>query len=224
MNMRHLFFASVAGLALCGCIQRYEPPTTITFPRPPSVAESTSSSSVHEIDSAPDRGSLVITDQRYLIGEVRGREWIQAIGAKKLRGNIQNANLTVTISRNQDSGWGAVGMYLAPLAPDGQINVEHEWKNTRYLAAQWKGTCHRHLAPSISFGVLDGPSKTITVPLSSVPVSAADPCDPSLNHVDIESLINADGVILGFLPSDQSFSIKASVSFDGRLNAEVFEL
>lgn len=154
----------------------------------------------------------------------KGADWLRAIGAVKLTGNVEAGNIKVKLSRGPDDdgkGWSALGMYLAPLAhsTDGfdYPNETVYGTNLHFVDAQWRGDCQRHLSPNSSFGVIKGHSNSTQFALGGVPLTAADPCSTETRIVDLRSIINEQGLFLGFMPSDGRYAAEITLEYIGEL-------
>lgn len=151
----------------------------------------------------------------------RGEDtWFEHIGAVKIQGFSEAAALNLRMDRTTTSGFSGLGLYVAFLNEDGLI--ESEWKNTRYIEDSWIGNCKRNLAPSeTAFTTLGKQTAETTIFLKYVPVSNEDPCVPTVEMIDLTTGLK-NGIVIGFLPSDSSTLVSASISHDGGLQIEPF--
>ncbi len=179
-----------------------------------------------EAPVAQEWKSEVLVDQDFNI-KAKGKEWLQAIGTKQITGHASQARLHIDLSRgNDDKGWSAIGMYVAPLAQgEGFVYPDESvyGTNLHFLSAEWRGDCKRHLAPSSSFGVLKEHSNTLTVDLSSVDMTKGnDGCEVGKDTLDLLSVLNEKGLYLGFMPSNQGYHAKVTLQYIGDLTFKPF--
>lgn len=183
-------------------------------------------SSSSEAPAAQEWKSVVLVDQDFNV-KAKGKEWLQAIGTKKITGHASQARLQIDLSRgNDDKGWSAIGMYVAPVAQgEGFVYPDESayGTNLHFLAAEWRGDCARHLAPSSSFGVLKEHSNTLTVDLSSVDMTKGnDGCEVGKDNFDLLSVLNEKGLYLGFMPSNQGYHATVTLQYVGDLTVAPF--
>ena len=145
----------------------------------------------------------------------------------KLTGNIEpDAYITVELSRgvNDDGrGWSGLGFYIAPVAQGNGFDYPDEsvfGTNLNYVDAVWRGDCKRHLAVESSFGVLKEHDNTASFGLSTLPLTAADPCSTESRTVDLVSIINGGGLYIGAMPSDGSYHAVITIHYRGQLKME----
>lgn len=170
--------------------------------------------------------SIVLVDQDYNVS-AKGAEWLKAIGTQLVTGNASEARLVIDLSRGNDlKGWSGIGMYAAPVAQGEGFVYPNEsvyGTNLHFIAAEWRGDCARHLAPSSSFGVLEEHDNTITVDLAAVPATkGSDGCEVGSTNLDLLSDLNNGGVYLGFMPSNQGYHAKVTLEYVGELSAKPF--
>jgi hypothetical protein len=190
--------------------------------------ESESSSSVPEIPWK----EVTLVDQDYTgISGRTGVDWLRAIQTKLIRGNITEGELVVSLARGEDvTSWSAAGMYLAPAArtdngnpyPDESTFGTH----LHFLDAEWRGDCHRHLAPNSSFGVLKGHDAELRMGLDTLHYAKGDDGCISDDQAVINVIpqINGEGLYLGFQPSDKPVApyMKVVLRYRGDLQATPF--
>lgn len=169
-----------------------------------------------------DFQDIVLVDQSYNgVHGKRGRAWLDAIGTKLVQTNATEGQLIVELSRGEKlTGWSAVGMYLAEVgtAKNGNPYPDETvyGTNLHFLAAEWRGDCHRHLAPSSSFGVLEQHENSITLDLEAVPMTKGnDGCQTGTETLNMLQALR-DGLYIGFAPSDDTYHLKVTL----RVNAE----
>lgn len=184
-----------------------------------SVSVASSSSPSEEIQS------IVLTDKTYNVTS-NGRQWLADIGTVLLKGNVSQARLKIDLSRgNDDKGWSAIGMYVAPLAQGEGFTYPDEsvyGTNLHFINAEWRGDCKRHISPESSFGVLKEHSNHLMVDLSAVPVTAQNTCDTNIRTIDVMSALNDGGVYLGFMPSSSGYHAKVTLEYVGEITASAF--
>lgn len=220
ISMKKFFFLPLLLLAACGSQVVPAQPSPVV-PSAPVAVES----SVAPVAS-PEWKSVVLVDQDYNVTQ-KGKEWLQAIGTKQITGNVSQARLNIDLSRgNDDKGWSAIGMYIAPLAQgNGFVYPDESVYGSRlhFIAAEWRGDCKRHLAPSSSFGVLKEHSNRLIVELGSVPVTQGeDGCETGMKMIDVESMLNDGGVYLGFMPSNVGYHAKVTLEYVGEIEVKSF--
>lgn len=149
--------------------------------------------------------------------------WFQRIGAHKIQGNIEYGTITLSIQRKQgeDSGFDAIGLYVAELDANGQITSET--KSTRYIDSRFVGNCKRQLKPEpYDLNTLGSRGVTKKFGLAKIPVTSEDLCESKTTTISLGRLINGNGVVIGFLPSSERVTIDASIQYDGNLSADRF--
>lgn len=203
-------------------------------PSQPSAPEaaSVSSSQASVSSESGEWKSIVLVDQDYNVTS-KGKQWLTDIGTKLITGHATQARLSIDLSRgNDDKGWSAIGMYIAPqrtftnndqsatfTSPDESVFGT----NLHFIAAEWRGDCARHLAPSSSFGVLKEHSNQLTVELSGVPATkGSDGCETGTEVLDLLSVINDGGLYIGFMPSNQGYHAKVTLEYVGDLTVAPF--
>ena len=218
--MKKLFFLPLLLLAACGsqAIPAQQKPVTPAVVEAPAVVDS--------VSTRVEWKSVVLVDQDYNVTS-GGKEWLQAIGTKLITGNVTQARLNIDLSRgNDDKGWSAIGMYIAPLAQgEGFVYPNESVYGTRlhFIAAEWRGDCKRHLAPSSSFGVLKEHSNRMVVELGSIPVTQGDDgCETGMRMIDAAAMLNDGGVYLGFMPSNQGYNAKVTLEYVGDVTVKAF--
>lgn len=221
------FLISISLLSLTACGTQLASEQTVS-----SSASSQASSSVSSMSS--EWKSVVLTDQTYDIKSSKA-QWLTDIGTKLVQGNVSEARLQIDLSRgNDDKGWSAIGMYIAPQATFGEGNATFKspdesvyGTNLHFINAVWRGSkgadskCQRSLAPSSSFGVLKEHSNHLTVDLSAMPVTAKDPCDTSVVTLDLAKHLS-DGLYIGFMPSNRGYHAKVTLEYKGDITVKPF--
>lgn len=210
------------GLLTACTVKSYKPqqtPPAATIEQP-----EVSSSSVAEWKS------VVLTDRDYDVRS-NGAQWLKDIGTQLAQGNVSQARLQIDLSRgNDDKGWSAIGMYIAPLAQGEGFVYPNEsvyGTNLHFINAVWRGSkgadgkCQRSLAPSSSFGVLKEHTNHLTVDLAAVAATAKDPCDTSSVTLNLLQHLS-DGLYIGFMPSNRGYHAKVTLEYVGELTTKPF--
>jgi hypothetical protein len=189
-----------------------------------TIEQSEVASSSDESPASQEWQSVVLTDRDYDVRS-NGAQWLKDIGTQLAQGNVSQARLQIDLSRgNDDKGWSAIGMYIAPLAQGEGFVYPNEsvyGTNLHFINAVWRGDCARHLAPTSSFGVLKEHSNHLTVDLAAVPVTAKDPCDTSSVTLNLLQHLS-DGLYIGFMPSNRGYHAKVTLEYVGDLTAKPF--
>lgn len=207
------------GVLTACTVQPYKPQQT-----PP--AATIVPSEVSEASSAPEEWqSIVLTDRDYDVRS-NGAQWLKDIGTQLVQGNVSQARLNIDLSRgNDDKGWSAIGMYIAPLAQGEGFVYPNEsvyGTNLHFIDAVWRGDCARHMAPDSSFGVLKEHSNQLTVDLAAVPATkGSDGCDTGTESLNLLQHLS-DGLYIGFMPSNRGYHAKVTLEYVGDLTAKPF--
>jgi hypothetical protein len=211
-------------LAACGA--RTTPIEQASAPSPIEAVSESSSASVEGWKSE------VLVDQDYNVSG-SGSSWLKSIGTKLITGNVTQARLSIDLSRgNDDKGWSAIGMYVAPqktfTTEDGKASFKSPDESVygthlHFIDATWSGNCKRNLSANSSFGVLKEHSNSLVVELSSDPVSKGDDgCDAGKGSIDVMSALNDGGVYLGFMPSNLGYHAKVTLEYRGDITVSPF--
>jgi len=166
-----------------------------------------------------------LVDQDYTgITSVKGIAWVKAIGAKKISGTSKYAYLTIELSRNGvETGFDALGLYLARLDKDGYPIPELEWRHVRYIDAEHlNGT--RAIAAHSGLSTLGVPVAQYTYDLSALPATpecnydvSPAVCPAGKNAYNILGALKDNDFWIGFLPSRSTAHVRAVLSHDGGL-------
>jgi hypothetical protein len=193
---------------------------------PPTFGDTEDMSSVESLSSMSESSiaetkTVILVDQSFesVIG-TRGAAKLKAMRVQKIAGNVKNASIHFTLSRNgQNEGIAGVMMYAAQLDEVGNIIPATEWSRFRAVDASWLGDGRCQLAPSDS-GLVSGKGETVEMgySFSAVPVSDVQPeCMAGGEQIDLEGMLYGGGIALGFLPTNEGYHLTVTLTYEGDL-------
>lgn len=234
--MKRLLLPALLAVSLAACtVRQYEPERPAytppaTEPAAEIVAPSSSSAPVEQWKE------VILTDRTFerAVG-VKGMDWLKAIGTVRVEGQMKKAELVIELTRGAEDdgkGWSAIGAYFAPLATryaeDGTKLFDYPDETTygtrlHFLDAEWRGDCHRHVAPSSSFGVLKEHDNSTTLDFAAVPMTKDDDgCETGQKKVNMLDIVNDTGLVIGFMPSDTRYHGKVTLRYIGEATVTPF--
>lgn len=215
--------SGAAALMLVGCSAVI--PDSFDQPAEDPVMEEPASSESSSVVAPPatpaERRSVVLVDQSFeTSADVTGAARLKAMRVQKLTGTVRNARLHFTLSRNgQNEGVAGVVAYSGDLTENGGgVIFDSEWRSFPAVGATWIG--NGKCAISQGSELLSGKDETVEAEysLSALPISSGKPdCTDESFTVDLESRLNATGIALGFLPTNQGYHLKVEMTYEGDL-------